>query len=81
MFKYTILILIFLVGYDDRKELPIPNLKSLIVAYIPANSNLVNEGCYYINHIDSVGKILTEQVLNSDTTLLAKSYSPNLCLL
>ena len=73
MFKYIIFILIFLIGCDDREELPYLNLKSLNVAYIPANSNLVNEDSYYINHNDSLGKILTEELLNSDTTLLPLS--------
>ena len=79
MFKYIIFILIFLIGCDGREELPYINLKSLNVAYIPANSNLVNEDSYYINNNDSLGKILTERLLNSDTTLLANTYLPNLC--
>ena len=49
MFKYIIYILIFLIGCDDREELPYLNLKSLNAA----NSNLVNEDSYYINHNDS----------------------------
>ena len=79
MFKYIIFILIFLIGCDGREQLPYINLKSLNVAYIPANSNLVNEDSYYINHNDSLGKILTVELLNSDTTLLANTYLPNLC--
>ena len=78
MFKYIILILIFLIGCDDREELPYLNLKSLNVAYIPANSNLVNEDSYYVNNNDSLGKILTEELLNSDNTLIANTYLPNL---
>ena len=74
MSKYTILILIFLVNCDNREKLPYLNLKSLNVAYIPANSNLVNEDSYYINHSDSLGKILTEELLSSDTSLLANTY-------
>ncbi len=79
MFKYIIFVLIFLIDCDDREELPYLNLKSLNVAYIYTNSNLVNENSYYINRNDPLGKILTEKLLNSDTTLLANTYSPNIC--
>ena len=79
MFKYIIFILIFLIDCDDREELPYLNLKSLNVAYIPTNSNLVNENSYYINRNDPLGKILTEKLLNSDTTLLDNTYLPNIC--
>ena len=79
MFKNIIFILIFLIDCDDREKLPYLNLKSLNVAYTPTNSNLVNENSYYINRNEPLGKILTEELLNSDTTLLANTYSPNLC--
>ena len=79
MFKYIIFILIFVIGCDDREELPYLNLKSLNVAYISTNSNLVNENSYYINRNDPLGKILTEKLLNSDTTILDNTYLPNLC--
>ena len=78
MLKHTIFVVIFISCYN-MEELPYLNLKSLNVAYIPANSNLVNEDCYYISYSDSLGKILTEELLNSDTTLLANAYLPNLC--
>ena len=79
MQKYIILIMIFLFGCDHREELPYLNLKSLNVAYVPASSNFVNEDSYYISTSDSLGKILTEKLLNSDTTLLANTYLPSLC--
>jgi len=79
MFKNIIFILIFHIDCDDREELSYLNLKSLNVAYIPTNSNLVNESSYYINRNEPLGKILTEEQLNSDTTLFANTYSPNLC--
>ena len=71
--------IIFFASCDHREELPYLNLKSLNVAYMPENSNLVNEDSYYINPNDSPVKILTEELLNSDTTLLADTYLPNLC--
>ena len=79
MFKYIIFILIFLIDCDDREELPYLNLKSLNVAYIFTNSNFANENSYYIYRNNPPGKILTEKLLNSDTSLLANIYSPNLC--
>ena len=79
MFKYIIFISIFLIICDDREELPYLNLKSLNVVYIFTNSNFVNENSYYIYRNDPLGKILTEKLLNSDTSLLANIYSPNLC--
>ena len=79
MFKYIIFISIFLIICDDREELPYLNLKSLNVAYISTNSNLVNQNNYYINRNDLLGKILTEKLLNSDTTIPDNTYLPNLC--
>ena len=79
MLRATIILILFLTSCDNREDLPYLNLKSLNVAHRVANSNLINEDSYYISKSDSLGKILTQELLDSDTTLIASTYLPNLC--
>jgi len=80
MKKYLIMILIF--GFwscEDKYELPYKNLKSINIAYNPLDSDLINEDSYYISSKDSLGSFLTNQLLSTDTSLIASTYLPNLC--
>ena len=79
MLRYTIIMILFFSSCDDSGDSPYINLKSLNIANIIANSNLINEDSYYISKSDSIGKILTQELLESDTTLIANTYLPNLC--
>ena len=64
---------------EDAQELPYLNLRSINIAYNPSNSNLINEDSYYISDQDSLGKILTTELLGNDTNLVANMFLPNLC--
>ena len=80
MKKYLSIVL--MVGFwscEDAQELPYLNLRSINIAYNPSNSNLINEDSYYISDQDSLGKILTTELLGNDTNLVANMFLPNLC--
>lgn len=80
MKKYVFIIL--LVGVwrcEDRQELPYLNLRSINIAYNPSNSDVINEDSYYISDNDSLGKILTKELLSNDTNLVSNTFLPNLC--
>ena len=80
MKKYLFIVL--LVGVwscEDKFELPYKNLRSINIAYIQFDSDFINEDSYYISSEDSLGNFLTNQLLNTDTNLIANTYLPNLC--
>ena len=80
MKKYLFIVL--LVGVwscEDNQELPYLNLRSINIAYSPLNSDFINEDSYYISDKDSLGKILTKELLSNDTNLVANTFLPNLC--
>ena len=80
MRKYLFIVL--LVGVwscEDNLELPYLNLRSINIAYSPSNSDFINEDSYYISDKDSLGKILTKELLSNDTNLVANTFLPNLC--
>jgi hypothetical protein len=80
MKKYLCMIL--LVGIwscENDQQFPYLNLRSINIAYIPSNSDLINEDSYYISEIDSLGEILTKELLSNDTNLVANTFLPNLC--
>lgn len=79
MLKYLFIPAIFFTGCDDRGELPYLNLKSLNVAYRPANSYFINEDSYYVTKTDSLGQVLTQELLSSDTSFVKNTYLSNLC--
>ena len=64
---------------EDKFELPYKNLRSINIAYIQYNSDFINEDSYYISSEDSLGNFLTNQLLSTDTNLIANTYLPNLC--
>ena len=80
MRKYLFIVL--LVGVwscEDNLALPYLNLRSINIAYSPSNSDFINEDSYYISDKDSLGKILTKELLSNDTNLVANTFLPNLC--
>ena len=73
--------MILILGFwscEDKYELPYKNLKSINIAYNPLDSDFINEDSYYISSKDSLGSFLTNQLLSTDTSLIASSYLPNL---
>ena len=80
MKKYLIMVLFFgFLGCEDKYELPYKNLRSINIAYNPLDSDFINEDSYYISSKDSLGNFLTNQLLSTDTNLIANTYLPNLC--
>tara|TARA_Y100000741_G_scaffold345179_1_gene310403 strand:+ start:375 stop:764 length:390 start_codon:yes stop_codon:yes gene_type:complete len=80
MKKYLyIVLLVFFWSCEDKFELPYKNLRSINIAYIQFDSDFINEDSYYISSEDSLGNFLTNQLLNTDTNLIANTYLPNLC--
>ena len=80
MKKYLFIVLLFGVwSCEDKFELPYKNLKSINIAYIQFDSDFINEDSYYISSEDSLGNFLTNQLLSTDTNLIANTYLPNLC--
>tara|TARA_B100001057_G_C22807320_1_gene933987 strand:- start:1278 stop:1667 length:390 start_codon:yes stop_codon:yes gene_type:complete len=80
MKKYlSIVLMVGVWSCEDAQELPYLNLRSINIAYNPSNSNLINEDSYYISDQDSLGKILTTELLGNDTNLVANMFLPNLC--
>ena len=64
---------------EDKYDLPYKNLRSINIAYTPFDSDFINEDSYYISAKDSLGNFLTNQLLSTDTNLIANTYLPNLC--
>ena len=80
MKKYLyIVLLVFFWSCEDKFELPYKNLRSINIAYIQFDSDFINEDSYYISYEDSLGNFLTNQLLSTDTNLIANTYLPNLC--
>ena len=80
MKKYLyIFLLVGVWSCEDKFELPYKNLRSINIAYIQYNSDFINEDSYYISSEDSLGNFLTNQLLITDTNLIANTYLPNLC--
>jgi len=80
MKKYLyIFLLVGVWSCEDKFELPYKNLRSINIAYIQYNSDFINEDSYYISSEDSLGNFLTNQLLSTDTNLIANTYLPNLC--
>ena len=80
MKKYLyIFLLVGVWSCEDKFELPYKNLRSINIAYIQYNSDFINEDSYYISSDDSLGNFLTNQLLSTDTNLIANTYLPNLC--
>ena len=78
--KYLFIVL--LVGVwscEDNQELPYLNLKSINIAYTPSNTNFINEDSYFISSMDSIGKVLTEDLIFENNNLVENTYLPNLC--
>ena len=80
MKKYLyIFLLVGVWSCEDKFELPYKNLRSINIAYIQFDSDFINEDSYYISSEDSLGNFLTNQLLSTDTNLIANTYLPNLC--